>query len=454
MARVTSAVDIDRQRERKVELWRSIERNGDRLCAFGDDIFAHPEIGFREHRTATCLAEALRSLGLEVTEGLAVTGVRATLRGARRGPTVAVIGELDGLPVPGHPHADPVTGVAHACGHNAQLANLLGVATALVECEAQRDIAGNVVFLAVPAEEYVDLAYRTSLARRGTIEFLGGKAELLRQGVFDDIDLAMLVHASGIAGDPSLSLFWAYNGFLAKRIRFLGRGAHAAVSAHLGINALAAARVALAAIDAQRDTFLEEDHIRIHPIITHGGDAVNIVPGEVRVETFVRGASLEAIEAAARTVDRSMRAGALAIGAGIEIETLPGYLPLTIDRELGQLFARNAVTLVGDAQWTEWPLCAASTDAGDLSHIMPVLHPNHGGCSGTNHTVDFAIVDRTAAYLTPAKALAATVLDLLAGGGAEAKRIISQFQPKLSRDAYLARVRKLSVITAYDAGER
>jgi amidohydrolase len=447
---MTAAAEADGRAERKAELARAIDRSGERLCAFGDDIFAHPEIGFREHRTATCVAEALRALGLDVTEGLAVTGVRAVLRGARPGPSIAVIGELDGLPVPGHPHADPATGVAHACGHNAQVTHLLAVATALVECNAQRELAGNVVFLAVPAEEFVDLAYRSALARAGTIEFFGGKAELMRLGAFDDIDLAMLIHASGIAGDPPLSLFWAYNGFIAKRIRFLGRGAHAAVSAHLGINALAAARLGLAAIDLQRDTFRDEDHIRVHPIVTHGGDAVNVVPAEVRVETYVRGARLAAIDAAAELVDRSMRAGALAVGAGLEIETLPGYLPLTIDRAFGAVFARNAAALVGAEQWAEWPLCAASTDAGDVSHVMPVLHPNHGGCMGTNHTVDFAIVDRTAAYLTPAKALAATVIDLLADDAAEARRIIAQYVPVLSREAYLAHMRKRAVTTCYD----
>jgi amidohydrolase len=436
--------------EHKAALAATIDVHAPALCAFGDDIFTHPEIGFREMRTATQVAQALRALGLDVDEGLAITGVRATLRGARTGPTIAIVGELDGLPVPGHPHADPATGVAHACGHNAQLTHLLGVATALVQTDAARDLAGSIVFLAVPAEEYVDLAYRAELARSGAIEFLGGKAELLRLGVFEGIDLAMLVHASGIEGDVPLSLFWDYNGFVAKRAHFIGRAAHAGVAPHLGVNALAAARIALDAIDLQRDTFRDEDHIRVHPIITHGGDAVNVVPADVRLETFVRGATLDAIATAARTVDRALCAGALAVGASVEIETLPGYLPLAIDRELGALFGRNAVAFTGRHGWAEWPLCAASTDAGDLSHIMPVLHPNHGGCTGTNHTVDFAIIDPVAAYITPAKVLAATVVDLLADDAREARRIIAQFRPRLTRDAYLARMRELSVTVRYD----
>jgi amidohydrolase len=428
----------------KQTLFDAIDRVAEPLCAFGADIFAHPELGFREERTSTQVAEALRALGLEVEEGLACTGVRAVVRGAAAGPTVAVIGELDALPVPEHPHADASTGAAHACGHNAQLAHLLGVATALGTTDVRAALAGTVVFLAVPAEEYVDLAWRAEQRRRGAIEFLGGKPELVRRGAFDAIDLALMVHASGDAGDAPLSVLWEYNGFIAKRIRFIGRAAHAGVAPHRGINALAAARIALAAIDAQRDTFRDDDHVRVHPVVTHGGDAVNVVPHEVRVETFVRGASLAAIFDAAEKVDRAMRAGALALGAAVEIETLPGYLPLSVDRRLGALFRDNAIDLVGAAGWNEGPLCAACTDAGDLSHVMPVLHPNHGGCAGYNHTADFRITDPHAAYVTPAKALAATVVDLLVDDARAARETLAAFVPKLTRDAYLAQMRDLS----------
>jgi amidohydrolase len=199
------AID-DARAELKASLWATIDTNAAGLTRFADDIFEHPELGFREERTATRVAEALRALGLSVVEGLAVTGVRAEIRGAKPGPTICVIGELDALPVPGHPRADRATGAAHACGHNAQLAHLLGVAQALRTTETIRHLAGRIVFLAVPAEEYVDLEWRSLQARRGTIEFLGGKPELVRLGTFNDIDLAMMVHASGTAGDDPLSI--------------------------------------------------------------------------------------------------------------------------------------------------------------------------------------------------------------------------------------------------------
>jgi amidohydrolase len=305
-------------------------------------------------------------------------------------------------------------------------------------------LAGDVVLFAVPAEEYVDLAWRSEQARAGRIEFLGGKPELIRLGAFDDVHLAMMVHATGRKEDRQLSLRWTANGLVAKRARFLGRAAHAAAAPHEGVNALNAASLALQAIHVQRETFREEDRIRVHPIITHGGEAVNVVPADVRLETFVRGATYEAIGDAAAKVDRALQAGAMAVGATVEIETLPGYMPLFVDPELGALFKQNALELVGPGGWAELGPIAASTDAGDLSHLMPVLHPSHGGCTGSNHAADFAITDFQAAYVTPAKALAWTIVDLLSEEATEARRILSQFRPRLTREQYVVHMRSLA----------
>jgi metal-dependent amidase/aminoacylase/carboxypeptidase family protein len=254
----------------------------------------------------------------------------------------------------------------------------------------------------------------------------------------------MMVHASGTPNGNLLSMTWQYNGFVAKRARFTGRAAHAGNAPYRGINALNAATLAMQAIHMQRETFRDEDHIRVHPIITRGGDAINVVPADVRLETFVRGASLEAIDEAAAKVDRALHAGALAVGAGVEIRTLSGYLPLSVNRELGDLFRGNAIELVGTARYGESPSNSASTDAGDLSHVMPVLHPNHGGCEGANHTVDFRITNSTDAYVTPAKVMAHTLIDLMSGDAERAKTIVADFKPKLTRDAYLAKMRALN----------
>jgi len=120
-----------------------------------------------------------------------------------------------------------------------------------------------------------------------------------------------------------------------------------------------------------------------------------------------------------------------------------------MDRELGELFGRNARRLVGAANWAENAVCTACSDAGDLSQILPMLHPNHGGCTGYNHTVDFAIVDPDQAYVTPAKALVATVVDLLCDDARGAAAVMHAFRPNLTRDAYLAQMRALTTTRTY-----
>jgi len=421
------------------------------IIGAGRAIWNRPEIGFKEHATAAFIADSLRSLGLAPAEGLAITGVRADLPMAGQGPTIAILGELDGLPVPDHPQADPHTGVAHACGHNTQLAHMLGVAMALQDAEVASELAGRVALIAVPAEEYVELEWRREQMQAGRIEFLGGKPELLRLGQLDDVDMAMLVHATTTPEDRQLSVPASSNGMLAKRIRYLGRAAHAAVAPHRAINALNAATLALAAIHFQRETFRDDDSVRVHPIITRGGDSVNVVPADVRIETFVRGKTLEAVRDAEAKVDRSFRAGAMAIGARVEIDTLPGYLPLVQDTELLELFKANSVALVGPDNWADREATNASTDAGDLSHVMPLLHPSCGGFGGHPHGADFEIVDETLAYLNPVKALAMTIVDLLSDNARGAQRVLSDFTPRMGRAEYLQFMRELNRLETYPA---
>ena len=149
--------------------------------------------------------------------------------------------------------------------------------------------------MAVPAEEYIEIEYRDGLRRDGKIEFLGGKPELVKLGEFDDVDLAMMVHTTSNSYEQQICMSGTNNGTVAKKIQFIGKGAHAGGSPHLGINALNAATLALSAIHYNRETFRDEDTIRVHPIMTKGGEAVSAVPSDIRMETFVRGRTLEAI---------------------------------------------------------------------------------------------------------------------------------------------------------------
>src|SRR5947209_4554581 len=328
----------------KRDVWQAIDRRRDEIIGCGEQIRRHPELGFKEFKTSRLVEETLGKLGLSPKAGLALTGVRADVAGrAGDGPTFALLGELDGLVVTGHPVADPQTGAAHACGHNAQVAGLLGAAMGLLDARAFDHLAGRVVFFAVPAEEYGDIEWRVAQARAGRLEFLGGKPELLRLGHFDDVDMAMMIHMTSRPEDGKTGVPGSNNGCIVKTVRYLGRASHAGGAPHMGINALYAAHIGLAAINAIRETFKDEDSIRVHPIITHGGSQVNVIPGEVRLETYVRGKTVEAILDANRKVDRALRAGALALGATVEIETLPGYMPMACDATMARHF-RDAMT--------------------------------------------------------------------------------------------------------------
>ena len=425
--------------ELKRQLWEAIDRRAEQIIGLGETIRRHPELGFKEVRTARLVADTLAELGLEPRTGLALTGVRADVVGARAdGPTFALLGELDGLVVAGHPEADPATGAVHACGHNAQVAAMLGAAMAIVDTKAREHLAGRVAFFAVPAEEGGDLEWRLAQARAGTLELFGGKAELIRLGHFDDVDLAMMIHLTSRAEDGHASVPRSNNGRFGKTARFVGRAAHAGSAPWSGVNALYAANIALMSINAIRETFRDEDTIRIHPILTHGGSQVNVIPGEARLETYVRGRTVEAVADANRKVDRALRAGALAVGGRVEIETLPGYLPLECDETMTRYFRANAVALVGEANYREVGHRAGSTDMGDLSQVMPVLHPYVGGARGSGHGADYAIADPALAYVTPAKALAAMVVDLLTDGATGAREVLERARPRMTREQYLA----------------
>ncbi|MEX2147835.1 MAG: amidohydrolase [Candidatus Rokuibacteriota bacterium] len=437
--------------ELKQRVFAAIDRRGDEIVGLGERIRKHPELGFKEVKTARLVEDTLGGLGLKPQAGLAMTGVRAEAVGrAGDGPTFALLGELDALVVAGHPEGDPATGAAHACGHNAQVAALMGAAMGLLDAHALEHMSGRVVFFAVPAEEYGDIEWRVSQARAGKLEFLGGKPELLRLGHFDDVDLSMMIHTTSRTEDGRAGVPASNNGCIVKTIRYIGRAAHAGGAPHMGINALYAAQVGLTALNAVRETFRDEDTIRVHPIITHGGSQVNVIPGEVRLETYVRGRTVEAILDAQKKVDRAFRAGALALGAKVEIETLPGYMPMTCDQNMAKLFKETATGLVGGEHYREIGHRTGSTDMGDLSMVMPILHPYIGGAEGTGHAADYRITDSALAYLTNAKALAAMAVDMLANGAAGARDVLAKARPPMTRESYLAFQRGIAKRETYE----
>jgi len=422
----------------KSRVCEEIDRRSEEIIGVAEAVLKNPEPGFREVKTSKIVSQKFKELGIAHGTGLAITGVKGMVEGDGGGPTVGVLGELDSLIVPEHPKADPKTGAAHACGHNAQIGMLIGVAIGLTGSGVLPSLKGRVALMAVPAEEYIEIEFREGLRKQGKLSYLGGKPELIKLGEFDDIDMAMMTHTGPLMKGKTLGLGGTSNGTIAKQMQFIGKGAHAGGAPHQGINALNAAMIALSAIHAQRETFKDSDTIRVHPIITKGGDVVNIVPADVRMETFVRGRTMEAIKDANEKVDRALRAGALAVGGKVRITTLPGYLPLANNRNLQQVYQPNAIAIAGRRKVIRaGGHGTGSTDMGDVSCIMPAIHPYAGGVTGISHGNDYLIDDYQLAVINPAKMMAMTVVDLLADGAARAKEVLARSKPRMTKKEYL-----------------
>ena len=416
----------------------AIDARRDDILAFADSVAAEPELGFKEYKTAEKFASLLRGLGREPRTGVANTGVIDVFKGAKSELRVAVMGELDAILVADHPDADPMTGAVHACGHNAQLSAVAAIACALHDTGLMDELDGDVVLMGVPAEENVEITYRNKLREEGKLWFLSGKQEFIRLGEFDDIDVSVMQHSAVAAPGFRAGASSVCNGFTVKLINYKGKAAHAGAAPFEGVNALNAAMLGLMAVHAQRETFRDEDHIRVHPIITKGGDIVNIVPADVRLESYVRGSNTAAILEASEKVNRAFRSGADAVGAECEIIELPGYLPVIQCEELNALMYRELQSLVGDGVLNDCPgFGGGSTDLGDVSHLMPAIQSFFAGVEGGLHTKDFCLKDKDLAILTAAKAMLCLVIELLYGGAEVGKAIKKGFKPVLTREQYL-----------------
>ena len=414
-----------------------IDAHRDEIIAVGQAIYDHPELGYKEEFATSVMVESFENLGLSVEKNIAVTGCRARSKTEKAGPRISVLGELDAIICKEHVDADLTTGAIHACGHNIQAAAMLGTAIGLVKSGALDLLEGAVEFMAVPAEEFVELEFRDQLRKEGKIKYFGGKQELIYKGYFDDVDISMMVHTLKLHG-KSMLISGKGNGFLGKKVKFIGKEAHAGSAPQDGINALNAAMLALNNIHAQRETFPEAERIRIHPIITKGGDIVNVVPADVRMELYVRGRTIPGIVSANEKVNRSLKAGAIAIGAKVEIEEIPGYLPLLNVQELDELFAVNAGQLVDPDTIVSGGDFTGSFDFGDVSHLLPALHPFVGGVDGALHTREFVNTDQNLTYIVSAKTMAMTIVDLLFDGAEKAQKIMADFKPEMTKEDYLA----------------
>jgi amidohydrolase len=423
--------------ELKGRVRKAIRRRAKEIVKIGDQIFKRPELGFKEFETAKLVQQTFKKLGLPYESEVAITGVIANLEGNSRGPKISVMGELDSVLCYSHPYADKVTGAVHACGHNAQIAAMLGVAMGFVDARIMGELPGAISFMAVPAEEYVEIEYRLRLRDEGKIKFLGGKQEFIRLGKMNSVDMTVKHHTRSGKLERKAWIGATNNGFVGKAIRYRGREAHAGGAPEKGINALNAAMLGIMGIHTLRETFRDGDHIRVHPIITRGGDLVNIIPADVRIETYVRGKTTDAILEASRKVNRALKGGAMTVGAKVEIEEIPGYLPLKNDPEMSKIFGENARQILGKAAVKQDEHRTGSTDTGDISAIMPAIEPSITGATGTGHGSDYKIADKEMCYIIPAELMAMTVIDLLYDDAAKARRVVKAFKPEIKRQEYV-----------------
>lgn len=412
-----------------------------------DYVWKHPETGFREWNTSAYLAGKFEKLGYTLVKAGDIPGFYADLDTGKPGPKVAVLGELDSLIVKNHPDAAPDTCAVHACGHNAQCATLIGVAAALKEPGALDGMCGSIRFIAVPAEELIELGYREELRKKGIIKYFGGKVEFISRGYFDGVDIAMMIHSGKLEKGKSLCISKGCNGCITKNITFKGVSAHAGGSPENGKNALYAATCGINAVNALRETFVDDQHIRFHPIITQAGLAVNAIPEVAKVESYVRGASFDSMYQYNKKVNLALAASAAAIGCNVELDDHPGYFPLNNDPGLSEIVADAMRAVAGpdcvdmDGAWG-----TGSTDMGDVSAIMPAVHPHASGAVGTGHGMDYYIADKRLACMQPAQCLAVAADMLLRDDAKAAKEVVENSNPYFqSKEEYLEAIDKLTM---------
>ena len=375
-------IDVDALKERADE---QVTRHGDALVEASHRMHANPELGFNEHGAHDVLADLLESAGLAVTRGAYGLETAFEARAGSGGPTVAVLCEYDALP-----------GIGHACGHN--IIGAAGAGAGIAAASLAAELNGTVVVLGTPGEEG-----------------MGGKVHLAEAGAFEGVDAALMVHPAGL----DLARFGAI-AIQQLEVTYHGKAAHAAAAPHVGRNALDAAVLGYNNVAALRQHIRPDE--RIHGIFTEAGDAPNVVPARAAATWYVRSATVRGLQALKERVLRCLQAGADAAGCTVEHHWLdPAYADMVDNEVLVDLYRANAARSGRDLiEPTSLATVVGSTDMGNISHIVPSIHPMIA-VSPPNvaiHTSEFASYaggeagDR--AVLDGARSLASTVVDLWA----------------------------------------
>lgn len=410
--------------ERLEYLCHSVEKYRDLIFRTHDYLWEHAESGFKEWETTAYLEREYESLGYKLTKPGDIPGFYTDVDTGIPGPKILCIGEMDSLIIPSHPAARKDTACVHACGHHAQSAALLGLAAALKEPGVLQGLSGSIRLMAVPAEELTDLPYRENLRKRGTIRYYGGKQEFMYRGYMQNCDMAFMVHTS--YGDGSFEFpNLGDDGCHIKTVRFTGKATHTGYSPHLGIDALAAGSLALAALNVVRETFKDDDYMRIQ-IGELSGDSTTCI-----LNYKIRAATMEALHRLNKQCDLAVAGAAVSVGASVNIEDRAGYMPMQNDPVMTAVFEEAANSLdpdhpveIGHA-WS-----AGCTDMGDVSQLMPVIHPYCLGAAGRAHTDSYYIESVEKACVMSAKCQLAMLDMFLSNGARKAKEVIDSWQPK------------------------
>lgn len=372
---------MDKLKER---IGREVESLADDLFAVSDFLLANPEIAYQEFKARDYLSSMLEQKGFEVEKGVGNVETSFLARPADSKPsrpTVAILAEYDALPK-----------IGHGCGHNLIAAASLGAVVALRRILG--DEAGGLVLVGTPAEEGG-----------------GGKVRLAEAGVFEEMDAAMMFHP-GSTNIPGKGML----GRIKFKMEFFGRSAHASGTPDKGINALDALILAYSSINAYRQHLRPDG--RIHGIITHGGDAPNVIPDYAAGLFYVRAGSRTYRDELFERVKKCCKGAALATGAEFKIEVhRPALDSMKRNPALEAAAMSNMKELEIAIDNDDGRL--GSSDMGNLSHYLPAIHPYLAivGSEIASHTVEFR--DATVStrgrktLLNAAKMLAMTAWDFL-----------------------------------------
>ena len=429
------------------ELLKIVDEYSDLILSAEKYLWKNPESGYKEFKTSKYMAEEMQKLGYELDFPKDITGFCAIADTGRVGPTVLVLAELDSLINDKHPDCDKETKCVHNCGHHVQCAAMLGLAAVLKRKEVLDRLCGKIKLLVVPSEEGIEVEYRKSLIEKGVIEFTSGKPEFIKRGYLNDVDVAFMLHVMMTSDEKKFKLSSGHNGVVRKSTKIMGKAAHAGANPHDGINALNVANLTLLAINSLRETFREKDYVRVHSIITKGGSAVNAVPDEVTIESYVRAANPSALKEVNKKVNQTISACAAAFGANVEITDLAGSEALIPDQNLTDLAEELLIEYVGKDEYQRtYDWVASSTDMGDVSTLVPSLHAYVGGTKGSAHGVDFLVTDPYLACVEGAKFELGLVIKLLENDGEKAKQIMANFKPSFNTiEEYLEHKRSFNI---------